>query len=137
MGNNPSYVWHSIMAAKNVVCSGSVLRIGRGESVNVWKDPWLLDSNYQRIKTPIIPGMEEIKVSSLFMIDRLDWDLDILRDLFIEDDVQQILKIPLSYSREEDTWLWLEEENGMYSMKSADFVRSTMEIQILGLHLTG
>ena len=50
--------------------------------------------------------------------DMKEWDLEILRDLFIEDDVQQILKIPLSSSRTEDSWLWIEGEKGVYSVKS-------------------
>lgn len=38
IGNNPSYVWRSIMAAQQMVCNGTVRRIGNGESVNIWKD---------------------------------------------------------------------------------------------------
>ena len=51
--------------------------------------------------------------------DMKEWDLEILRDLFIEDDVQQILKIPLSSRRTKDSWLWIEGEKGVFSVKSA------------------
>lgn len=118
LGNNSSFVWRSITKAKHLVCNGSVLRIGKGDTVNVWKDPWLIDSSCPRVTTHIIPGMEDIKVSSLMSVDRLEWDIDILRDLFNENIIQQILKIPISQSREEDVWLWLDEANGAYSVKS-------------------
>lgn len=76
-------------------------------------------SSYPKIMTHMIPGMEDIKVSSLMVIDRSEWDIYILRDLFHENDVQQILKIPISHSREENAWVWLDEANGAYYVKSA------------------
>ena len=44
MGKSPSYAWKSIMAAKEVVVKGSKWIIGNGESVNIWKDRWILTS---------------------------------------------------------------------------------------------
>lgn len=119
LGNNPSYVWRSILAAQHLVINGSVMMIGKGESVNVWQDPWLPYSNHMRISTPVYPGLEEAKVCSLMMSDNMEWDIDILRDLFNDNGIQHILKILLSASRVEDSWLWLDGSNGAYSVKSA------------------
>lgn len=58
-------------------------------------------------------------VSSLLRNDKMEWDVDILRDLFNANDIQQILKIPLSCSRTEDAWMWVEGETRDYSVKSA------------------
>lgn len=58
-----------------------------------------------RISTPVYPGLEEAKVCSLTKSDSMEWDIDILRDLFNNDDIQYILKIPLSVLRLEDSWL--------------------------------
>lgn len=95
------------------------MMIGKGESVNVWRDPWLPDSNHMRISTPVYPGLEEAKVCSLMKSDSMKWDIDILRDLFNDNDIQHILKILLSASRVDDSWLWLDGSNGAYSVKSA------------------
>lgn len=65
LGSNPSYVWRSIMAAQQLVISGSIIKIGKGETINVWRDPWLPDSTQPRISTPVSPGLEDIKVCSL------------------------------------------------------------------------
>ncbi|KAK1359913.1 Aspartic proteinase-like protein 2 [Heracleum sosnowskyi] len=67
--------------------------------------------------TPVIPGMEEIKVSNLLQIDKVEWDRDLLKDIFLDTDVQRILKIPLTFFRAADTWMWLEEEKGLYTAK--------------------
>lgn len=93
-------------------------RIGRGETVNIWKDPWLPNWNQKKITTPVVQGLEEANVSGLLKHDQLEWDLEILRDLFNEQDVVQIQKIPLNCSRTEDSWMWIDEEKGNYSVKS-------------------
>lgn len=115
----PSYVWRSILASQHLVCNGSVRRIGRGETVSIWKDPWLPNVGQSKILTPVWNGLEDAKVCSLMVSDKMEWDLEILKDLFIEADVQQILKIPLSSSRTDDSWLWIEGGKGVYSVKSA------------------
>lgn len=114
LGNNPSYVWRSILAAQHLVVNGSVMKIGKGDSVNVWRDLWLPVSGHRRITTQVYPGLEEAKVCSLMKSDSREWDMDLLRDLFNSDDIQHILKIPLNISRMEDSWLWLDDSNGVY-----------------------
>ena len=41
LGRRPSYVWRSILAAKEVVVSRSRWVVGNGEQINIWKDRWL------------------------------------------------------------------------------------------------
>ncbi|KAL6578159.1 hypothetical protein OROMI_010487 [Orobanche minor] len=78
--------WWVILATKKLVCSGSVLKIGNGSSVNVWKDPWIPDSNNPRLMSPIITNMEEMKVSNLLQVDKVEWDRDLLKELFLDND---------------------------------------------------
>lgn len=119
LGTNPSYVWRSIMASHQFVCNASVRKIGRGESVSVWKDAWLPVHNHTKISSPVIQGLEDVVVSNLILSDKLEWDVDLLRELFSEIEVCQILKIPLSGSRMDDPWMWIDGEKGVYSVKSA------------------
>ncbi|XP_075654672.1 uncharacterized protein LOC142624806 [Castanea sativa] len=42
MGNRPSYVWRSIMAAKEIVKQGSRWVIGNGKRVHIWEDRTLV-----------------------------------------------------------------------------------------------
>lgn len=38
MGSNPSYVWCSVMEARDLVFSGSRIKVGTGKTINVWND---------------------------------------------------------------------------------------------------
>lgn len=41
LGYNPSYLWRSLLASKNLVHEGMGWRIGDGKSVNVAHDRWI------------------------------------------------------------------------------------------------
>lgn len=47
---------------------GSLLKVGLGESIRVLDDPWIVDADNTRIITPLIHGLEDIRVDNLFMI---------------------------------------------------------------------
>ncbi|XP_019179245.1 PREDICTED: uncharacterized protein LOC109174463 [Ipomoea nil] len=42
-GSNPSFVWSSIWESQTMVGKGVRWRVGNGESIRVWGDPWLPD----------------------------------------------------------------------------------------------
>ncbi|XP_074371437.1 uncharacterized protein LOC141712407 [Apium graveolens] len=46
------------------------------------------------------------------------WDEEILQDIFNERDVQLIRSIPNPLQRNEDSWFWIMEESGLFSVKS-------------------
>ena len=41
LGNNPSYVWRSLLAAREVIKEGSMWKVGDGSSIQVSKHKWL------------------------------------------------------------------------------------------------
>ena len=41
LGHKPSYVWRSIMAAKEIVEKGSRWVIGNGKRLHIWEDRWI------------------------------------------------------------------------------------------------
>ncbi|KAF5480768.1 hypothetical protein F2P56_001484 [Juglans regia] len=41
MGSNPSYIWRSILSARELLQQGLQWRIGNWKSVRIWSDPWL------------------------------------------------------------------------------------------------
>lgn len=117
VGKNPSYVWRSIMEAQVLLKKGAVRRIGSGMSVSIQDDPWLPDSNdpYIRTRSEAIVGRT---VSSLMVSGRMEWDTDLVNDIFEERDANLIMSIPLSHN-ENDTWFWNKEKLGGYIVKSA------------------
>lgn len=94
-------------------------KIGRAESFSVWIEAWLPVHNRTKISTPVIEGLEGAMVSNLIMCGKLEWDVHLLQDSCNEDDVLQILKILLSSTRTDDSWLWIDGEKEVYSIKSA------------------
>lgn len=57
-------------------------------------------------------------VSSLMLPDKSSWDVDLLNDMFEERDVHLILSTSFRCN-EEDSWYWIKEKLGTYSVKSA------------------
>ncbi|XP_019159993.1 PREDICTED: uncharacterized protein LOC109156595 [Ipomoea nil] len=94
------------MAAHGIVCSGVRSRIGNGRTTLIWGHPWLPDNPSPLVKT-IMP--EELGSA---------WDPHILTDLFDDpEDVARISMISVSPDYE-DTWFWLKEPTGIYTVKN-------------------
>ena len=77
IGNNPSYVWRSLLAAKEVIKKGSKWQVGDGRYIDVSKHKWLTHK-------PIFLGKAR---PNLFVKDLIDnaivqWDRDKVFSLF-------------------------------------------------------
>ncbi|XP_019177841.1 PREDICTED: uncharacterized protein LOC109173035 [Ipomoea nil] len=116
VGNNPSFCWRSIMAAKSIVCSGVRRRIGNGESTLIWAHPWLQDEHDPMIQTEMPAQLQEARVAGLIDQQTGTWDPSILTDLFQPNDVENIMRIPVSPDYD-DTWYWHGDPRGIYSVK--------------------
>ncbi|XP_074327594.1 uncharacterized protein LOC141665507 [Apium graveolens] len=46
------------------------------------------------------------------------WDVEVISELFDEQDQQLILQIPLPIRAKEDSWYWVLEDKGEFSVKS-------------------
>lgn len=107
MPANPSYMWRSIMSAKEVIKAGCRRRIEDGEATKVWKIPWLPCTENGCVTTPMIPELQDITVSNLVDTNTIYWDFDILNELFNDRDKRLIQRIPIPSQRRRDTWFWL------------------------------
>lgn len=117
VGNNPSYIWRSILEAHILLKKGSVRRISSGKEVSILNDPWLWD-----VENPYVitnhAAIEGQSVSSLMITNQKVWDINLIRDVFVDRDANLILVIPLDES-ENDLWYWNKERMGKYTVKSA------------------
>ncbi|KAF4354804.1 hypothetical protein F8388_018008 [Cannabis sativa] len=68
---------------------------------------------------PVVPGLENFNVNSLFQIHSRNWDVEVVRDLFSPVDAAIILGIQINQSTEDDYWYWFGEKDGSYSVSSA------------------
>ncbi|KAL8148706.1 hypothetical protein AgCh_005895 [Apium graveolens] len=105
IGHNPSYIWRSILEAKELVASGIRWKVGTGEDINILSKPWLLDSERPYIESDSI-ALENNKISSLMNVNQRSWDEEILRDLFTERDQECIKKINIGEYGERDELYW-------------------------------
>ncbi|KAL8157352.1 hypothetical protein AgCh_002160 [Apium graveolens] len=77
LGNSPSFIWRSVMEARNVITAGSSWRIGTGESISILQQPWLASVDNQYIITES-PSIINQKVASLFCTGTKEWDLEVI-----------------------------------------------------------
>lgn len=52
VGKKPSYVWRSLMTAKEMIEVGSRWIIGNGGKVNIWRDKWLPSPDSFKVNSP-------------------------------------------------------------------------------------
>jgi hypothetical protein len=65
MGSQPSLVWRSILASKELVEDGVVWRIGAGRSVKIWGDKWLPMTETSRVYSPKAIQLQDMTVGDL------------------------------------------------------------------------
>lgn len=118
LGSNPSFIWRSVLVAKDLVKQGIRWVIGPGEGVNIKGQPWLADVNDPYISTDS-EAVEGRKVVSLMCVDRREWEVDIIRDIFNGRDQEAILNTRINVNNTVDTMYWRLESSGIYSVRSA------------------
>ncbi|KAJ8754033.1 hypothetical protein K2173_001931 [Erythroxylum novogranatense] len=113
LGNNPSQIWRSIHQAKALLIQGCRRRVGNGQSIQIWRDPWLMDDSDPFVHSEC--NVEVTYVSDLMEGHR--WHESKIRRIFNQRDAELILQIPLSLSRKQDDWLWMHNNQGEYRVK--------------------
>ncbi|XP_019162200.1 PREDICTED: uncharacterized protein LOC109158758 [Ipomoea nil] len=118
VGGCPSHSWRSIMAAHDMVVAQVRRRIGDGKTTLIWGHPWLPDNPSPLVQTDMPVELRHAKVVGLIDEHTATWDPHILADLFEEEDVSRILRIPVNPGYE-DSWYWPDDPNGIYTVKNA------------------
>ncbi|KAM6584214.1 hypothetical protein CsatB_011216 [Cannabis sativa] len=118
IGNNPSYVWRSVLEARQILTHGVCWSIGNGSAISVLGEPWLPDPQNSFVSTSH-PALQNAKVCNLMAMDGSGWDEDLIADLFLERDQNLILSIPLQFSQDRDHLTWKGEISGWFTVKSA------------------
>ncbi|KAA3471347.1 reverse transcriptase [Gossypium australe] len=80
VGSYPSFTWRSICSVRALIEEGMVWRIGNGECVNIWNDPWLPGREKNRISGHEI-RLQWTSVSNLMNPDSNTWNADLASSL--------------------------------------------------------
>jgi hypothetical protein len=112
-----SFTWQSIIAGLPTFKRGYIWRVGNGESINIYSDPWIPSSPDRRI---ITPRGEVVLTKVAELIDPItgSWDEELLRSLFCMVDVNRILQIPLNNQSFDDFIAWGLTNHGRYTVRS-------------------
>uniref|UniRef100_A0A803PKP8 Reverse transcriptase domain-containing protein n=1 Tax=Cannabis sativa TaxID=3483 RepID=A0A803PKP8_CANSA len=117
VGANPSFIWRSVLASKDLIKMGIRKRIGSGVNVDILGEPWLIQDEDPFISSTH-PALFNNKVSSLMKVGVREWDTEILEDVLSIRDQQLVLSVPLSSDVDSDGWYWSKEKHGFYTVKS-------------------
>ncbi|KAL0361209.1 UNVERIFIED_CONTAM: hypothetical protein Sradi_3805400 [Sesamum radiatum] len=103
------------MAAQQVVRAGFRWRIGSGQSVQVWDDPWLPRPFTFRVVTPKCEDLSNLKVCDLIDPATKDWNISLVREVLWQEVAALILDLPLSAVNGADFGVWHHTANGKFS----------------------
>ena len=98
LGSNPSFTWRSIFHSLTLLKQGIRWRIRNGTQIDVWTDPWLRDDSNFWVQMTQSVELEGLRVSDLMIPCKLEWDVEMLEELYVARDVAEIKCIPLSQS---------------------------------------
>jgi hypothetical protein len=91
-----SFVWRSLLNARNLLKQGLLWRVGDGLFIKVWKDHWLPTPTTHSVQSPQVRLGEEATVSELIDMERGCWNTSIIYEIFSEEEEKVIVNIPLS-----------------------------------------
>jgi ribonuclease HI len=112
-----SYTWRSILKGVALLKEGLVWRVGKGDSINIWDDPWLPVGDTRRPRNG--SRHVEIKlVSQLLNSATGGWDEQLVHSLFEAEDAKTILSIGIGEGME-DLPAWHFDARGAFSVKAA------------------
>ncbi|KAI5335462.1 hypothetical protein L3X38_025595 [Prunus dulcis] len=120
LGYRPSRIWSSLIWGNDLLKAGLRWRVGNGEDIYVYQDRWVpLPINFKIISTPQFDI--SMKVCELFNAAG-QWDEELLKANFWEQEVKAILQIPLASNHREDKLIWHYDQSGKYSVRSGYMV---------------
>jgi hypothetical protein len=80
-GRSISYTWRSLVRGLRAMEKGMIWRVGDGEQIRIWEDPWIPTGVTRRPRTPKGSVLLS-KVSELIDPATGTWDSQLVRDIF-------------------------------------------------------
>jgi hypothetical protein len=115
--DNMSYTWRSILHGLYRVKKVVVWRVGDGETINIWNDPWMPRAWCRMVSTPRGDNILS-KVGDLISPITGQWDQQLVWDTFLNQDAQMILNMPLREGAV-DFLAWHFDPKGLHTVRSA------------------
>lgn len=98
--------------------------IGNGQKVRVWEDPWVpWLENFKPMPKVGVSQQQTLMVYQRMDDGRRNWNLAKLRELFEENTVIAIFKIPLSMRNRPNKLIWVAHPLGKFTVKSSYYLQ--------------
>lgn len=115
--SNSSAVWKGIEHGLNLVKKGMIWRVGNGNLIRTWRDPWIPRG---MPFTPISPKRNcRLNKVADFLDANGAWKVNLLEQFFCHVDLEVILKIRTSPRQREYFIAWPFEKSGSFTVRSA------------------
>ncbi|KAA3485194.1 RNA-directed DNA polymerase [Gossypium australe] len=118
LGNNCSFTWKIIWAAKGVLAEGICWKVGRGSDISVLNDVWIPDLINSKLSS-YVNNLSDFKVAELIDESSRNWKTELIGSTFSEDVAERILRIPLVIEPHNDILAWRGESLGEFTVRSA------------------
>lgn len=92
--------------------------MGCGKQIKILNNHWLQHTLNPYI-TSELQGLSQATLSSLMIENGIQWDMDIVQDMFNYMDQQCIINTHIHGNEAEDSLFWNEDISGDYTVKSA------------------
>lgn len=104
---NFSELWHSLISAQQVLNEGARWKVGDGSTIHLWQDKWLPTLATYRVQSPptILPSNAVVK-DLILDVGQPIWNESLISSIFWKEEVDIIVKIPLSINRRPDKLIW-------------------------------
>ena len=129
LGSNPSFVWRSLLQARELITACFAWKIGDGEIVGIESHKWLP-------RPPSFkPGADRsLKVCQLFDANTRQWNRPLIQSLFHASTRDDILRIKLGDAQTWDKLHWIETKSRTFSVKFAYHVALRLSNAAIGEH---
>ncbi|KAL0446234.1 UNVERIFIED_CONTAM: putative ribonuclease H protein [Sesamum latifolium] len=94
-------------------------QVGSGKDIHIWSDRWLPRLDTFRVLTAPHTLPMDATIAELLEDEDNGWNVELVSSIFIKEDVDCILSIPLPADRGRDVLRWHQEKNGRFSVRSA------------------
>ncbi|KAL6130570.1 hypothetical protein ACLB2K_068949 [Fragaria x ananassa] len=115
-GQRTSFIWKSLAWGKELLRAGMRWRIGNGTFTRIWEDKWLPVPWSFWVISPRF--WDQNATVHLLMERPGKWNVDFIRNNFLEVDAEKILSIPICEGSGNDVGIWHYTKDGYYTVKS-------------------
>uniref|UniRef100_A0A803NSM4 Reverse transcriptase domain-containing protein n=1 Tax=Cannabis sativa TaxID=3483 RepID=A0A803NSM4_CANSA len=117
MKGSESTLWKAILRSRTLLKEGMCREIGDGRTTSIWFDAWV--PNGDHLPQPLLDATQGANLVNYFINENMTWNEERLRKWFSESDARNILNIGLPHQSKLDSWRWIGDPRGCFSVKSA------------------